>query len=176
MPIDLIVTRFVQQNVGGLRRDLMTLTGDFLAFESHVERAGAVSARIAGIGAVGMAITNQVLKQSLEAYGQVQRVEAGFLTVLRDAQAAQKLSKDIREFDVRTPFSYLETARASQMLLAAGFRQDLVPTMYAVGNAVIAAGKGTDTFTRALAIMSKIKVSGTLTGVRVNQFAAAGIN
>ena len=176
MPLDIITTRFVQQNVGGLRKDLVGIAGDFLVLESHIDRAGHTAARAAGVGAVTLGVLATITSKSLEAAGQVQRVEMGYMATLRNAQKVKELSRAIRDFDVKTSFSYLESAKASQMLLAAGFREDLLPTMYAVGNATIAAGKGTDTFVRALAIMAKIKTAGVLTGVRVHQFASQGIN
>lgn len=174
--IDVVVTRFIQQNVGGLRRDLGYLAGDFFLLESRIARSQETAARAAAIGATGLGIITTIVRKSLQAAGEVQRVETGYLTVLRNSRQALELSRQVRTFDVKTPFSYLETAKASQMLLAAGFRQDLIPTMYAIGNATIAAGKGTDTFIRALAVMAKIKTAGILTSVRVHQFAAAGIN
>lgn len=177
MAIDLVVTRFVQQNVGGLRGDLASLMGDFVMLEDHISKTGMIGVRAAAIGAVGLGVVASITRSSLQAAGEVQRVETGFMTVLKDANKVKELSKEVRDFDVKTPFSYLETAKATQMLLAAGYRgKELIGTMYAVGNATVAAGKGTDVFVRALSIMSKIKTSGTLTAVRVNQFASAGIN
>lgn len=74
------------------------------------------------------------------------------------------------------PFDFLKCERACQMLIAAGFRDDLLTTIYAIYNAVAAAGKDSETFTRVIAIIVKIKASNVLTDVRVNQLAAAGIN
>lgn len=180
MSVDLIITRFITQGASGLTGTLRGLEGNFRQYESASERALMSSQRwgmgMVAVGAIGVRAFANLTSASLQAAGQVQRVETGYLSVLKNAEAARKLSADVRAFDVATPFSYLASANASQMLLAAGFREDLIPTMYAIGNATVAAGKGTDTFVRALAIMSKIKTSGTLTAVRINQFASAGIN
>lgn len=174
--IDYFVTQFIQRGAGTLATDLNAVAGGFGRVESAATKSGRIGGAMVAAGAVGLTAMTNLAKGALQAAGEVSRVEVGYRTVLRNEKKVRELSKGVREFDVKSPFSYLDSARASQMLLASGFRDDLLPTMYAIGNATVAAGKGTDTFIRALAIMGKIKTQGVLSGVRVNQFAAAGIN
>lgn len=176
MAVDYLITQYVSRGSRELEGDLNRLSRGFNAVETAAMRSQRIGTAWAAAGAMGTAMMVNLTRRSLQASGEVARVETGYRTVLRNEKEVRKLSKGVRDFDIESPFSYLDSARGSQMLLASGFRADLLPTMYAVGNATVAAGKGTDTFVRALAIMGKIKTSGVLSGVRVNQFAAAGIN
>lgn len=176
MPLDVLVTRYASVGGGRLAAELNGLSGSFGRAESAAARAGRWNtALIGGSAAAAYGLMN-LGKSALYAAGQQSRVLVGFETILKSKKAAAALQDEVLAFDIKSPFNYLESAQGAQMLLASGMNaKKLMETMYGVGNATVAAGGGTEKFNRALAVMAKIQSSGTLTKVRMNQFASAGI-
>lgn len=152
------------------------LAGGFGRVESASSRMANANTAIIGVSAAAAYGLVNLGKSALYAAGQQSRVLVGFETILKSKKAADELQKQVLAFDIKSPFNYIESAQGAQMLLASGMNaKKLMETMYGVGNATVAAGGGTEKFNRALAVMAKISSSGTLTKVRMNQFAAAGI-
>lgn len=126
-------------------------------------------------GAAGMAIAAGLAKTVMAA-GQIQQLEIAFTTLLGSAEAARAKIAELQEFDKLTPFNLEATMHGAQQLIAAGAAADrVVPIMTALGNAMAASGRGTESFGRAMYAVSQILTSGRLLGTEVRQLTEAGV-
>lgn len=175
MSMDYMVTRFVQHNVGGLRRDLGSIAADFVALEAQIAKTQDTTLRFIGAGAIGFGAITSTISKSLQSFGEVQRVQAGYETILGSLAKAKQLEREVRAFDIKTPFTYIETAQAANRLLAAGFREDLIPAMTAFGNAVVASGGDSEKFLNLATAMSKLRFRGFINYQDIRSFVAGGI-
>lgn len=174
--IDEIITRFSSQGADGLKADFRTLMGAADKFESKSERMNKISGRLLGLGASGAGAMALIGKSAFGASGQLESIEAGLTSMLGSTDAAQSKIKELQDFAAKTPFSFGESAKSAQQLLAMGVAaDDLVPTMKAVGNAVAAAGGGTDEFKGVLLALGQIQTKGKISQEELLQMAERGI-
>jgi tape measure domain-containing protein len=112
----------------------------------------------------------------LEYSANLEQARIGFTTLLGSAEAAQKHLDELQHMAVRTPFEFEELANASRLLQAMGVSaKEVVPLMTSIGNAVSAAGKGSEGFQRVVYAFGDIQAKGKLTGEEIRQLANNGI-
>lgn len=174
--VDTLITRFVTQGDAHLEKTFQALSKGADTYEEKMERTTAIGDRFIGAG-VGIAGAVALIGvNSLKAAGEMQQVEAGFTSMLGSADAAQAKIKEIQEFAKNSPFDFKESAKGAQRLLAMGFAADqLLPTMKAVGNAVAAAGGGTEEFNGVLTALGQIQSKGKVSAEELMQMAERGI-
>lgn len=100
-----------------------------------------------------------------------------FTTMLGSAEAATQHLRELQAFALKTPFQFEELIAASQRMQALGFNAaQVVPILTDVGNAVAAAGGGSERLDRVVLAISQIQSKGRLATQEINQLAEAGIN
>jgi tape measure domain-containing protein len=175
--VDLIITQFVQRGADDLISDFTRIGRGADTVEQKLENMGHLGVRLAGTGAAMGAGIGLFGKAVLEAGGNMQRIEAGFTAMLGSPEAAKAKIKEIQDFAARSPFDFVQSAKAGQELLAMGMdAKDLIPTMNAVGNAVAAAGKGSAEFNGVLRALGQIKTKGKLSQEELNQMSERGVD
>lgn len=127
----------------------------------------------AGIAAVALAAG---FGKAVQIAGKMQSVEIGFTTLLGSVEVARAKIEEFREFDRKSPFSFLETTDAAKTLLAMGVEADqLIPTMTALGNAISASGGGTAEFKSASVQLAQLAQASKLTKEQVQDLTYHGI-
>jgi tape measure domain-containing protein len=128
-----------------------------------------------GGAAAGGALVAGV-KGALDSFGEIQRIEGGFESMLGSPEAAKAMISDVSNFAAKSPFDNKESAKFTQRLLAAGFAgNEVIPILNKVGNAVALSGGDTEAFGGVLTALSQIKTKGKLSQEELNQITERGI-
>jgi len=173
---DVLATRLDLLNLSGYVGGIDTATRAVFGLGDALDGAAKkqLSFGIAS-GAVALGIAS-VLGKAVSKAGDLQQIEVGFKSVLGSAEAARAKMAELEQFSRFSPFDFQQSAAGAQQLLAMGVAgKDLIPIMTAAGNATAAAGKGNETFSRALLAIGQIKSKGTLQGDELLQLSEAGI-
>lgn len=142
--------------------------------------AGFAAGAAGGIAAlVGTSIAGE-LRQGASAWftyaSSLEATRIAFTTMLGSSQAAEKHLKELQAFALKTPFEFSELVAASQRMQALGFTAaQVIPVLNSVGNAVAAAGGGSERLDRVVTAMSQIQSKGKVMTQELNQLAEAGI-
>lgn len=107
----------------------------------------------------------------------VQNARIAFTTMLGGVADADKHLRDLQKFALETPFAFDELIDASQRMQALGFSSsEVIPILRDVGNAVAAAGGGSERLERVIKALADVRARGTLQSQEIRQFAEAGIS
>lgn len=133
-----------------------------------------------GLGLTIFAITAR-LREGAQAWveysSKIENARIAFTTMLGSAQLADAHLRDLQQFALTTPFAFDELVDASQRMQALGFAADeIVPVLNDVGNAVAAAGGGSERLDRVIKALSDVRAKEKLQTQEVRQFAEAGIS
>lgn len=162
-----------QQAIARNWRDASNAQDSYSASAGRMENIGVSLA--AGGGAVA-ASAILMGRSFVTAAGNMQATEAGFKTMLGSADAAKAKIAELQNFAATTPFDFTASAKSAQKLLAMGVAaDDLIPTMKAVGNAVAAAGGGTEEFQGVLTAIGQIRAKGKVSSEELMQMAERGV-
>jgi tape measure domain-containing protein len=147
---------------------------------SQARRSAFISGAVGGVTAlVGVSAINEI-RQAGEAWldysNKLQTTQIAFTTMMGSAQLAQDHLKELQQFALKTPFQFAELIDASQRMQALGFRaEQVIPILTDVGNAVAAAGGGSERLDRVTLALSQIQSKGKVMTQELNQLAEAGI-
>ena len=126
----------------------------------------------AGITALA-AITKNAISSSVQYAAKIERIGVSFETLLGSASEAQTVLEDLRQFSVKTPFTFEELAPAAQRLLAFGTEaKDVVQTMRDLGNAAQGDRMILD---RLVDAYGKVQAGGRASLEELNRFTEAGV-
>ncbi len=126
----------------------------------------------AGIAAVA-AIAKKAIGGAIRYAASVEQISVAFEVLLGSADAAQDVLEELRQFAVKTPFTFAELAPAAKRLLAFGTTaEDVVDVMRDLGNA--AAGNG-ETLNRLVDAYGKVQAKGRASLEELNRFTEAGV-
>lgn len=121
-------------------------------------------------------IVGSLTKIGFEANSTANRAKIAFETLTGSAQQAQSLFDDLQRFAAKTPFEFLPLLQQAGQLLAQGFQKnEIVPTMTAVGDAVAAIGGGDEVIHRVIRALSQMRAKGKITAEEMLQMAEAQI-
>jgi tape measure domain-containing protein len=138
--------------------------------------AGAVGGITALVGVSIVSEIRQAGEAWLEYSNKLQTTKIAFTTMLGSAQLAEDHLKELQAFALKTPFQFGELIDASQRMQALGFRaEQVIPVLTDVGNAVAAAGGGSERLDRVTLALSQIQSKGKVMTQELNQLAEAGI-
>jgi tape measure domain-containing protein len=127
---------------------------------------------IAGAFAVGGVVG--FTKSVVNAVAGAQTFNASMKVMLGGQEQALKMSKDLREFAIATPFDVAGLREYTTQLNSANVAQkDIIPTLDNLGN--IAAGVGKDKLPQIVRAFTQMKGKGTLMGGELLQFQEAGV-
>lgn len=111
--------------------------------------------------------------KSVQTASQLEQMDIAFTTILRDADKAKKLMKELFDFVKETPFQIKDVQKNAQLLLGMGIESEkLIKTMNAMGN--VAAGLSVP-LERIALNFGQVRAQGKLTGPELRDFARAGI-
>jgi len=95
--------------------------------------------------AAAITATNKVLSSGVEFNKFVENQTMSFTVMMKSADKAKGMMKDLYDFAVNSPLTFKETAGASKQLMAYGFAaEELIPTMKSLGTVAIATGHSLD--------------------------------
>ena len=127
---------------------------------------------IAGAFAVGGVVG--FTKSVVQAVAGAESFNASMKVMLGGQEQATKMSKELREFAIATPFDVPGLRNYTTQLSAYGTSADgIIPTLDALGN--IAAGVGTDKLPQLVTAFGQVQAAGKLTGGELKQFTEAGV-
>lgn len=121
----------------------------------------------AGVGAVG-ALSRKVVQVG----GDAENLQIAFRAIIGDAQRADKLLTDLRQFSAATPFTGTQVQSASQKLLTVVSPDEIVNTLRRIGE--VASGTKSD-LSELTTIYQQVLSKGKFQAEEMLQFAERGI-
>lgn len=108
--------------------------------------------------------------------GDMERMRAGFTTMLGSAQQADILIKQLQAEANRSPFELKNFQDGARMLLGIGTAaSEIVPRLHEVSNVVAALGGGTAQFDRIMTQLGQIETKGKAQGQDLKTLAEDGV-
>lgn len=160
-----------QQELALQRQALQPRGGGSSAF-----LAGAVGGVSALIGLSAVSEIRNAASAWVDYSSKLETTKIAFTTMLGSAQAAEDHLKELQAFALKTPFQFAELIDASQRMQALGFSaSQIIPILTDVGNAVAAAGGGSERLDRVVLALSQMQSKGKVATQELNQLAEAGI-
>lgn len=143
--------------------------------------AATIGGLIGGATVAAIAGLSSTLQQGAQAWinyaSKIENARIAFSTMLGGAADAEDHLNRLKRFALETPFAFDELVDASQRMQALGFRaEEVIPVLRDVGNAVAAAGGGSERLERVIKALSDVRARGTLQSQEIRQFAEAGIS
>lgn len=128
---------------------------------------------------VGVSVVSEIRNAAaawVDYSSKLETTRIAFTTMLGSAQAAEDHLKELQQFALKTPFQFAELIDASQRMQALGFNaSQVIPILTDVGNAVAAAGGGSERLDRVVLAISQIQSKGKVATQELNQLAESGI-
>lgn len=138
--------------------------------------AGAVGGVTALVGVSAASEIRAGAVAWLDYASKLETTRIAFTQMLGSAELAQRHLNELQAFALKTPFQFAELIDASQRMQALGFNaQQVIPILTDVGNAVAAAGGGSERLDRVVLAISQIQSKGKVATQEMNQLAEAGI-
>jgi tape measure domain-containing protein len=126
----------------------------------------------AGVAAAGVAAAGMGLKFDAG----MEQSKVAFTNLLGGADEAQAMLDRLYKIAAKTPFEFPQLRDSTQRLLGFGMAaKDVVPTMTAVGDAVAAAGGGSDQIDKISTAMGQIQAKGKVSTEELMQMAESGV-
>jgi tape measure domain-containing protein len=150
----------------------------FEAGPSLLSRAAGVAGGV--LAATGILnVTNALVSGGrawLDYSSKVENSRIALKAMLGSETAATEALGEIQQFAKKTPFAFDELIERYQTMLALGFKQrEIIPILNDVGNAVAAAGGGSERLERVVKALSDVRAKGKLQSQEIRQFAENGI-
>lgn len=122
---------------------------------------------------VGTALT---ARTAIKSYGEYERAQLGLTSMLKSAEKANGLMKEIQDFAVVSPFNMQNLLDAAKQMTAFRFEsKDIIPIMRDIGDAAAALGTGDEGIQRMIRAMGQIKVKGRVMAEELMQLNEIGI-
>jgi tape measure domain-containing protein len=125
----------------------------------------------------GLALLSRTIQRSIVSSvkyaASIEQMGVAFDVLLGSAEKAEEVLRDLREFSIKTPFTFEELAPAAKRLLAFGTAaEDVVDVMRDLGNA--SAGNA-QTLDRIVDAYGKVQAKGRASLEELNRFTEAGV-
>lgn len=150
--------------------------GSLLGFAGAGPFASAVGV---GLGLSIFALTSKLIEGArawVDYSSKLENAKIAFSTMLGSVQLADRHLRELQSFALSTPFQFDELIDASQRMQALGFTADqVIPILRDVGNAVAAAGGGSERLDRVTLALAQMQSKGRVATQELNQLAEAGI-
>jgi tape measure domain-containing protein len=160
------------QSASAAGKNLSTVSNAVAGLGSRI---GAAVAGIAAFSAVSRAFDG--LKSAVLGFnGQMEQSRIAWTTMLKSADAADVMLRELQRFAAGTPFEFPELEASSKRLLAMGFAaKDIIPIMTDIGNASAALGGGTEGVNRIVTALGQMRAKGKVSAEEMNQLAEMGV-
>jgi tape measure domain-containing protein len=134
---------------------------------------GGLAARYGGDLVGGL---KQGIVALVETSARLEQAQIGFATLLGSAEQAQQHLAELQRFAAKTPFEFEDVVRASRRFQNMGIEaSETIPLLTAVGNAVAAAGGGSQEIDRVTTALAQMGAKGKVSAEELNQLAEAGV-
>lgn len=128
----------------------------------------AAAGMILSLGAAGVAVA----RIGLSATSQLEQSQMGYTVMLKSKAAAKDLTRDLIAFADWTPFNTEDVNKWAQSLIGVGAKKDqIIPTLTAVGDVVSAMGGSADQVNGAIVAIEQIAAKAKLSSQELNQLA-----
>ena len=145
------------------------LTNKASGFSSIVSNIGVGIAAAFSVGAI-----TQFTRAAIDAFARIESSQLVFRNLVGDAEEANRIFSELREFSVRTPFTPEQVNSAAKALLQFGVaNEEVLETVRILGD--VSAGTGKD-LTELAIIFGQIRSTGRLMGQDLLQLINAGFN
>ena len=149
------------------QQSLRSATQSINRFSASVARAAARAGALLAVG--GAAGLGFAVKLAADA----EKAEVQLTTMLRSAEKAREVLKDLTDFAAKTPFQLVDLRQGAIKLLAFGVSaEDLMERMKTLGD--VAAGSGAR-LTELVSVFGKVRSSGIASLGDINQFGDRAI-
>lgn len=107
---------------------------------------------------------------------QLQNSQIAFTTMLGSGQKAQAFLNQLQAFAKKTPFTFPDLVKDSQLLLGMGINaKDVIPDLTALGDSVASVGGNTDTLNRTILAFAQMSARGRVDMQDMNQLLQGGM-
>lgn len=162
-----IPVRVIINAINNASKEFKTMSNDAGRFTSDINKVAVAGA---ALGATAGLLTREFINQA----GAMEQNQVAFRTMIGNAETANTLLANIREFAKQTPFNLTELVEGSKRLLAYNVEaKDLIPTLGVLGD--ITAGVGRDKLPQLILAFGQVKAATKLTGAELRQFSEAGV-
>lgn len=177
-----------QAEVKTLSSALKTANNNMVNFSSKTSSAGEVlagamtkanllSTAITKIGGVALSAVKSFVTAGVTYNMQMETYEVALTNLLGSAEEAAEVLETIKQDAAVTPFDVDSLISANRYLISSGENAEYArKTILALGDAVSAAGGGSDELNRMAQNLQQVANQGKATSVDIKQFAMAGIN
>lgn len=125
----------------------------------------------AGLMATGFA-EGTLMGKGVAIAGQMQLTRKGFATQLGGEEEADRFIERIRDFDRESPYDFQQSINGAQRMGAMGFKKDeIIPIMRVLGDAVSAGGGTSEEFGAAITAFGQIRTLGKVEMDELRQLA-----
>ena len=162
-------TKAATDNLNRFRRTSQSTTIDLKSMAKQLIGPLSVTAGLVALGRVA----SKAISGSIKYAASVEQISVAFEVLLGSAQEAQVVLEELREFSVKTPFTFEELAPAAKRLIAFGTAaEDVVGVMRDLGNAAMGNG---ETLDRLVDAYGKVQAKGKASLEELNRFTEAGV-
>lgn len=150
-------------------------TGESLT--SAFTKANLLSTAITKIGSVALSAAKSFVSSGVSYNMQMETYQVALTNLLGSAEEAADVLETIKQDAAVTPFDVDSLISANRYLISSGENAEYArKTILALGDAVSAAGGGSDELNRMAQNLQQVANQGKATSIDIKQFAMAGIN
>lgn len=177
-----------QAEVKTLASALNTANSNMVTFSSKASSAGQsltgaltkaslLSSALQKLGGAAVDMATAFVKSGISYNMEIEKYQTAYSNMLGSAEAASEAIANLQEDAARTPFDVSTLVKANQYLISSGENAAYArETILALGDAVSAAGGGSDELNRMAQNLQQVANAGKATAMDIRQFAYAGIN
>lgn len=158
------------------------VTADTTSASTALDRVLGIARNIAltlGTGFLLSAITQaskQITTFAVTSVAAFEQVQVSFEGLFRNERVANEFIQDLQTFAAKTPFEFDTLTSSAQRLLGTfgrGFREDLIPTLTAIGDVAASLGQTPAAVDRVVLALSQIQGKGKVQLEELNQIREA---
>ena len=162
-------TKAATENLNRFRKTSKNTTIDLKAMARQLIGPLSVTAGLIALGRVA----SNAIKGAIRYAASVEQISVAFEVLLGSAQAAEEVLEDLRQFSIKTPFTFQELGPAARRLIQVGIAaEDVVDVMRDLGNA---ASGNRETLDRLIGAYTQLKNKGKASLEEINRFSEAGV-
>jgi tape measure domain-containing protein len=142
-----------------------------------LKNAASAMSRFAQRGALGLGgVAAAAVGFGLKFNASMEQSQVAFTNLLGSGAKAHAMLDQLYALAAKTPFEFPELVKSTQMLLGFGMAADkVVPTMKAIGDAVSAAGGGSEQISVITRAFGQMQAKGKTSLEEINQMAEGGV-
>lgn len=125
-----------------------------------------------GIGVGGAAAAQVGIRWPLQLADNLTVAQIGFETLLKSKTAAAGFMKDLQKFAIATPFGQQDVIENAKFMMGFGFkREQIIPGMTAIGDAVSLLGGGSEAINGIVRALGQMRLKGKVSAEEMQQLS-----